>query len=92
MAATDIIDRASMLEEIRAALDVAKPIITDSECTKTISYDVSTQELTIEFQERGTYKYEGVPADEYLGLKDAASHGTYFNLYIRDRYNFERIA
>lgn len=85
-------DRAQMLDEIRAALDVAKPIITDSECTKTISYDSSTQELTIEFQERGTYKYSNVPADEYLGIKGASSHGTYFNLYIRDRYNFERIS
>jgi hypothetical protein len=85
-------DRTSMLDEIRAALDVGKPVITDSQCTKSISYDNSTQELTIEFQERGTYKYEGVPAEEYLGLKGASSHGTYFNLYIRDRYNFERIA
>lgn len=85
-------DRAQMLDEIRAALDVGKPVITDSTCTKSISYDNSTQELTIEFQERGTYKYSSVPADDYLGLKGAASHGTYFNLYIRDRYDFERIA
>lgn len=85
-------DRAQMLDEIRAALDVGKPIITDSECTKSISYDSSNNELTIEFQERGTYKYIGVPADEYLGLKGASSHGTYFNLYIRDRYDYERIA
>jgi hypothetical protein len=88
----DALDRISFLDDIRAALDVGKPIITNSECTKTISYDSVTQELTIEFQARGTYKYDGVPSEEYLGLKGAASHGTYFNLYIRDRYSFERIA
>lgn len=84
-------DRGVMLDEIRAALDVAKPIITDSKCTKTISYNSVTQELTIEFQERGTYRYSGVPAEDYLGLKGASSQGTFFNLYIRDRYNFERV-
>jgi hypothetical protein len=82
---------ALTLDEIRAALDVGKPIITNSECTNTISYDAIKQELTIEFKARGTYKYSEVPADEYLGLKEASSHGTYFNLYIRDRYPYERI-
>lgn len=81
----------AMLDEIRAALDVGRPIITNSSCTHSIAYDSELQELTIVFVERGTYKYLGVPADDYLGLKGADSQGTYFNLYIRDRYPYERI-
>ncbi len=84
--------RIDLLSDIRASLDVGRPIVTESECTKSIAWNSETGDLTIEFQNRGTYKYSGVPSDEYLGLKDAASHGTYFNLYIRDRYEFERIA
>lgn len=89
--AKSALDRINLLDDIRAALDVDKPVITDSECTRSISYNATTDELTIEFQQRGTYRYSGVPADEYLGIRDAASHGTYFNLYIRDRYPYERI-
>ena len=81
----------SMLEDIKAALDVGRPVITNSSCTHSIAYEVESQELTIVFVERGTYKYFGVPADDYLGLKEANSQGTYFNLYIRDRYPYERI-
>lgn len=39
----------------------------------------------------GTWRYFDVPVDEYENFKDAASRGTYFNLYIRDQYSNERI-
>jgi lysyl-tRNA synthetase class 2 len=62
-----------------------------STCVANHSYDPETQELTIEFQARGTYRYSEVPLDEAETFAAAGSLGTYFNLYIRDRYPYERI-
>ena len=62
-----------------------------STCVADASYDIETSELVIAFQARGTYQYHGVDLDEWEGLRDAASQGTYFNLYIKDRYGYERI-
>jgi len=39
----------------------------------------------------GTWRYSEVPIDEYENFRDAASRGTYFNLYIRDQYSNERV-
>jgi hypothetical protein len=50
------------------------------------AYDNVHQVLTIEFRNGRTYSYGGVPANVYAGLLGAASHGRYFNQWIRDRY------
>ena len=63
----------------------------ESKCVADISYDPESQEMTVEFQQRGTYKYQNVPLDEYVDFQSAGSQGKYFNNYIRDRYSFERI-
>lgn len=65
---------------------------TESTCVADVSYDPETFEMTVAFVKRGTYKYFEVPLDEYVDFETANSQGTYFNLYIRDRYSFERIA
>lgn len=39
----------------------------------------------------GTWRYQDVPVGEYENFRDASSQGTYFNLYIRDQYQNERI-
>ena len=62
-----------------------------STCVAHADYDALAQELIIHFVKRGTYVYSGVDPDEAEGLINATSQGTYFNLYIRDRYPFERI-
>ncbi len=62
-----------------------------SECVASLNYDGDTEELTVEFHERGTYKYFNFPFTEWILFNDAMSRGTYFNLYVRDRYSFERI-
>lgn len=62
-----------------------------STCVASLEYDPETNELIIEFQERGTYKFYDVPPDEADGLRGATSQGTYYNLYIKGRYSYDRI-
>ena len=63
-----------------------------STCVADIFYDPETFELTVQFVERGTYKYTDVPMKEYVDFSLASSQGKYFNFYIRNQYNFERIS
>jgi hypothetical protein len=64
---------------------------TESTCVANVEYDPTTQDMTIAFIKRGTYKYFEVPIDTYVDFETAGSQGKYFNLYIRDRYTFERV-
>jgi hypothetical protein len=64
-----------------------------SDCVESLDYDVETQELTINFWERGSYKYFGFENWAFNEFNNAGSRGTYFNLYIRNAgYAYERIA
>lgn len=59
---------------------------TDSTCIDSYSYNKSNQQLTINFQQRGTYTYNGVGSDIADGLAAAGSKGSYFNSVIRPNY------
>lgn len=64
----------------------------ESECVANIDYDVESSDLTVEFQQRGTYVYHGVDLDTYTDFAQASSWGQYFNNYIRNAgYSYERI-
>jgi lysyl-tRNA synthetase class 2 len=63
-----------------------------SECVRNIQYNELSETLTVEFQARGTYQYFNVPISEAAGFISSSSKGTYFNLHIRDRYNYERVS
>ena len=65
---------------------------TESTCVADISYDPETGDMTVAFVQRGTYVYHDVPLDDYTDFQLSNSHGKYFNFYIRDKFNFERIA
>lgn len=54
-------------------------------------YDSVTQVLTIEFQSGAVYAYRGVPHNVYAGLLQAASHGRYFNQWVKGRYVEHRL-
>jgi len=58
---------------------------------RAIDYDASTSTLTVEFHGGRVYQYSGVPESVYRGLMSAASHGSYFSDYIKDRYSTARI-
>ena len=65
----------------------------ESNCVADVSYNPETEQMTITFQQRGTYVYNDVPLDDYVDFASAGSQGTYFNLYIRPKYtNYERVA
>ena len=64
----------------------------ESTAINSIDYDPDSSKLTVEFHKRGTYEYYDVPLDTYVDFQQSSSHGTYFNLYIRDQFTFTRIA
>lgn len=85
------------LASLRRVLDPSKT----SRCVSSINYvpnegDLSSGDLDVTFVGpphggAGTWRYFEVPINEYELFRDAASQGTYFNLYIRDQYSNERI-
>jgi len=58
---------------------------------RAVDYDARTSTLTVEFHGGRVYRYSGVPAGVYHGLMSAASHGSYFSDFIKDRYPTVRV-
>ncbi len=50
---------------------------------RSVGYDSMSHVLEVEFHSGGIYQYFGVPVSVYDGLMNAASHGTYFNQYVK---------
>lgn len=50
---------------------------------KSVGYDEIHQTLEIEFVSGGIYQYYQVPLNVYIGLMNAASHGSYFDLHVK---------
>ena len=55
-------------------------------------YDPWSGTLTIAFHGGRVYLYHNVPPSEYSGLVNASSHGRYFHEYIKDHYDYQRVA
>lgn len=51
-----------------------------------VGYDPQTRRLKITFAQGHTYDFCGVPRHVFDALMRAASKGTYYNTYIKDRY------
>jgi len=62
-----------------------------SVCVADLQYDPLTQECVCVFQKRGTYKYNDMTPDIFAEWNTSSSRGTYFNLYVRNQYDYERI-
>jgi hypothetical protein len=56
------------------------------------SYNEETSKLTIVFVSGMVYQYKNVPAKIYQDMKGSRSKGSYFNLHIKDRFEFEKIS
>lgn len=54
-------------------------------------YDPAKETLAITFTTGRTYLYFGVPKDVYDDFSAAEWHGQYFNLRIRDRFEFREL-
>ncbi len=53
-------------------------------------YDTQARELAITFVSGKVYVYRGVPPVIYAAYERASSKGSFFNAYIRDRYEYQR--
>lgn len=53
-----------------------------------VGYDAGTKQLRISFQQGHSYDFFNVPLAIHNGLMVAVSKGSYYNKYIRDRYQF----
>ena len=72
-----------------------EPAISDVESTAVsrIAYDEASATLSVWFHDSGAcYRYFAVPPATYHAFADAASKGRFFNIHIRDRYDFCRKA
>jgi hypothetical protein len=57
-----------------------------------VGYDEASATLEIEFNNGGVYEYYNVPSNIHEGLMNAASHGQYFDKYIKNGgYKYRKI-
>ena len=57
-----------------------------------ISSDEAAHELHVKFVGGGTYTYYAVQKSVYEAFRASSSKGTFFNKFIKDRYDFRRHA
>jgi hypothetical protein len=57
-----------------------------------IGYDVKTKTLDIQFNNGVVYRYYLVPQEIYVGLMKAESHGKYFHVMIRNRFQYNQVS
>jgi len=56
-----------------------------------IKYDDRRNRLTVTFVTGRIYEYVDVPSEVAASFLSANSKGTFFNIYIRDRYDFREM-
>ena len=65
----------------------------DSTAIARIAYRTQSQTLSVWFRDSGEcYRYFGVPPSIYRAFASAGSKGRFFNLNIKDRYDYCRKA
>lgn len=58
----------------------------NSTAMRAVGYDPNSRRMKITFQQGDTYDFCNVPQHVFDGLLSATSKGSYYNRYIRDRY------
>ena len=61
-------------------------ISVSSSALSAVGYDPSTKRMQIRFKQGDTYTFCRVPQHIFDGLLVSGSKGTYYDQYIRDRY------
>jgi KTSC domain len=56
-----------------------------------IEYNAGRKRLTVSFVSGRIYEYVDVPGDVASSFQSAFSKGTFFNVFIRDRYDFKQL-
>ncbi len=59
---------------------------------KSVGYDAKREELEIEFNSGGIYRYYKVPESVYNDLMKAESKGKFFNSQIKGLYEVKKIS
>jgi len=62
-----------------------------SSTLRAAGYNIDYKTLEIEFTSGEIYQYFNVPHSHYIGLMQAASHGEFFNRYIKDNFHYNKI-
>jgi hypothetical protein len=81
-------ERRELVPAVRTA---PSRVTLQSSHLESAAYDPGAKVLTIKFRNSRIYAYSDVPANVYAGLLGAASHGRYFNQWIKDRYASRRL-
>jgi hypothetical protein len=63
-----------------------------SSAIQSIDYEHERGALTVTFTTGRVYRYYGVEPEVYEAFRIAASKGRFFNLRIRDQYQFQELA
>jgi KTSC domain len=58
---------------------------------RSIGYDPDTEQLELEFTSGDIFDYQKVKPYSYMGLMNSNTKDDYFNKYIRDNYEVEKI-
>jgi hypothetical protein len=58
----------------------------NSSAILSVGYDEQTARMKIQFQQGEIYDFCNVPLNVYNSLMKSSSKGTYYNIYIKDRY------
>lgn len=65
--------------------------ITRSGMLKAIEYDEVKNDLTVTFNNGGSYVYHDVPKEMFDGILAAESAGKYYLAHIKDKFKFEKL-
>jgi hypothetical protein len=66
-------------------MSALKPV--ESSSIAAIAHDPVTKSLVVQFKNGGTYRYDGISADQHQKLMAAKSIGTHFQQHIRAKFN-----
>ena len=64
----------------------------NSSAIKHVKYDTFKRSMYITFANGAKYKYDDVPRKRFTGLVSDGSVGGYFNAWVRDEYEYKRVA
>lgn len=70
--------------------DLMKHLVNSSNL-EWISYDEEEKKLYIQFRNGSIYEYYDVPENIFTGLLGAGSHGRYFWMKIRDKFDYKKL-
>jgi hypothetical protein len=66
--------------------------VVESAVLASVAYDEAGQRLRLEFRNRATYHYFGVPPGVHQALLEAPSKGGYFHRFLRGRFPYRLAA